>query len=334
MTSEATTGTRESSRDERVGPAGEEPGEEGPFRVQGGLPITDAEFALLRDLIHRRSGILLGDGKASLLVSRLGRRLRSLGLSRFMDYYHFLMAGEDPEEMGRALDLITTNETRFFREPRQFEYLQNHVVPQWRRQRERGRRGSRIRAWSAACSTGEEAYSLAMTLLWDLPAEEGWKVDVLGTDLSSKALCRAVEGVWSADQAPHVPQELRKKYLRRGTGSMKGHMTASEEVRSVVRFGRLNLSQEVDASLGSFDLILCRNVLIYFDDRGRAGTLERLTQRLEPNGYLLLGHAERPGETLTHLERVDTMVFRRPRGESRIGVSDRDDDRGTLGGTS
>ena len=288
-------------------------GHPGARRSWHGTVISDATFALLRDLIRHKSGILLSDGKAPLMVGRLAPRLRALGLESYDAYYRYVIGGEDPDELVHMLDCISTNETQFFREPRQFEFLEKTVYPEWRRQANQGRRPRRVRVWSAACSTGEEAYSLAMSLLWHFPVGDGWDIDVLATDLSTSALEVARAGVWSVDRARHVPHRYLQRYMRRGTRAEEGRMRATPELRASVRLGRVNLHDaELPPGVGRFDLVLCRNVLIYFAESDRAATLGRLAGRVEPGGYLLLGHAENPGRALSSLESVRTMIYRAP----------------------
>jgi len=288
---------------------------------QGGAEfreITPAAFALLRDLIYRESGIHLADEKASLLTARLGRRLRTLGLDSFDAYYEHLMGTADGE-MTRMLDCITTNETHFFREARQFEFLETKVFPAWRREGERGMRTKRVRAWSAACSTGEEAYSLAMSMLHHFPRSEGWSVDVLGTDISNRALQVAREGIWALEQAGHIPPIHLRRFMRRGVRSQDGRMRAGEELRSVVRIEHLNLHAESYHLTGGFDVVFCRNVLIYFAEVARTSALQRIVGLVGDGGYLLLGHAENPGRNVAPLESMQTMIYRRrPAGAPRM----------------
>lgn len=286
----------------------------------GQVPMTEAEFALLRDLIYRHSGIHLPDGKAPMVAGRLSKRVRALGMASFEAYYVHLMDGRDPGELVHMLDCITTNETHFFREPRQFRYLEEEVFPSLKREAEAGRRIRRIRAWSAACSTGEEAYSISMALLWHFPAEDGWKVEVLATDLSMQALRRAQDGLWSVDQARHIPEPYLKRFMRRGTGSQEGWMRAVPEVGATIRLGRLNLHQDRYPDLGTFEIVFCRNVLIYFDEQARTAVLERISHHVEPGGHLLLGHADFPGNALDGLECVRPTIYRRPRRKGRSGV--------------
>ncbi|HVO11629.1 MAG TPA: protein-glutamate O-methyltransferase CheR [Vicinamibacteria bacterium] len=252
--------------------------------------IRPREFALLRDLIHRESGIFLSDAKKALVVARLGRRLRELGLKSFGDYYRRLADG-DEQERTRMLDCICTYETHFFREPRQFEFLERQLVPEWTARAAAGG-PRRIRAWSAGCSTGEEPCSLAMVLLAHFPASAGWSVEVLASDLSSRALERARAGLWTIEKASEIPQRYLKAFMLRGRGSQEGLMKAGPEIRSLLRFQRVNLSEDRYPVAGPFELVFCRNVLIYFDPVSKARVVERLLDQLVPGGYLFLGHAE------------------------------------------
>lgn len=280
------------------------PDDPAPLPAPTRIAITDQEFGLLQQLILRESGIFLAPVKRELMVARLGRRLRELGMSSFGSYYRRVRT--DPAELAEMLDRISTNETRFFREPAQFEFLTGRAFPAWVKEAEAGRRRRRLRAWSAGCSTGEEPFSVAMCALAHLP---GWSVDVLATDLSNRVLDRARAALWSIERAEQIPLEYRKRFMLRGVRSREGTMKAGPELRSVVRFGRLNLSRELPAEDELFDLILCRNVLIYFHPTTRARTLRALLRRLAPGGYLLLGHSESPGELWGLVRRVVPTIY-------------------------
>jgi len=253
--------------------------------------ISAKEFALLRDLIHRESGIFLSEAKKALVVGRLGRRLRELGLSAFGAYYRILAEG-DEEERVRMLDCICTNETHFFREPRQFEFLERQVLPELAARAAAAGTSRRIRAWSAACSTGEEPYSLAMTLLAHFPPSSGWTLEILASDLSTRALDQARAGLWCIDKAKEIPERYLKVFMLRGRGPQEGVMKAGPEIRSLLRFQRVNLNHDCYPVPGPFDLIFCRNVLIYFDVASKARVVNRLLDQLAPSGYLFVGHAE------------------------------------------
>src|SRR5260370_40727069 len=190
--------------------------------------------------------------------------------------------------MVRMLDCICTNETHFFREPAAFECLRSRVFPEWVAAADAGKRGKTIRVWSAACSTGEEAYSLAMTFMMYFPGSAGWKIEVLGTDLSTKVLARAATGIWPVEKISDVPVEYQRKFLLKGFGPERGKIKAIEELRSVVRFQRLNLIQEPYAINGPFDLIFSRNFLIHFHCEIKIKVVDRLAQECNPHEYPLL----------------------------------------------
>jgi chemotaxis protein methyltransferase CheR len=271
------------------------------------LRVTESEFRAFQRLVYAEAGIHLHDGKKALLAGRLSRRLRVLGLHTLAEYFQHLR--HHPEEQVAMLDCITTNETRFFREPRQFELLEQRVLPGWRKAAAAGRRSRHVRVWSAGCSTGEEPYSLAMLLLSGLPAEEGWNVEIVATDLSTRVLARAREGVWALGRAQDVPLHLRRAFLLRGVGSREGWMKAGDEIRRVVHFERLNLMTEAYPKGPAFDLVFCRNVLIYFDAASKAHVLRGLMERLSPEGLLFLGHAESLGRTEPPMRPVCPNVY-------------------------
>jgi chemotaxis protein methyltransferase CheR len=251
--------------------------------------LTPREFRLFQALIQREAGIHHSDAKKVLVEGRLARRLRELGID-FSEYYGLVEA--DPQERVRMLDCICTNETHFFREPRQFEFLETHVFPEWRARAEAGTMARRVRVWSAGCSTGEEPYSVAMAFLARFPPASGWEIEIVATDLSTRVLDRAQAAVWPTDKAKEIPEPYLKAFMLRGTGPEEGRMKAGPLVRSRVRFERLNLNAEPFTFAGRFDLVFCRNVLIYFDASSKARVVGRLLERMEPRGYLFLGHAE------------------------------------------
>jgi chemotaxis protein methyltransferase CheR len=253
--------------------------------------VSDREFTLFQALIHREAGIYLSPGKKSLLEGRLSRRVRMLGLNSFGAYYRRVVEG-DRRELVHLLDCICTNETHFFREPQHFEFLEKHVFPEWMAQAASALRARRIRVWSAACSTGEEPYSLAMVLYASFPPASGWEIEILATDLSTRALERARAGVWPLEKSREIPPRYLKPCMLRGTRSQAGKMKVSQETRSIVKFERLNLRDDAYPVAGLFDVIFCRNVLIYFDAELRLRVIQRLLNHLAPTGYLFLGHAE------------------------------------------
>jgi chemotaxis protein methyltransferase CheR len=258
--------------------------------AQSVTEISDDEFALFQTLICHESGIYLAPAKKPMLVSRLMRRVNALKLESFGDYYrHVIQHRQD--EMVRLLDAVSTNETWFFRNPKHFSFVRDTLCPHWLAQARDGRRPQRISAWSAAASTGEEPFSLAMALLDGLP---GWEVRILATDLSSRVLERAQGATWSLEKSGDIPPAYLKRYMLRGTGAQEGKMKAGPELREVVEFRRFNLNDEL-WSLGpeaQFELVFCRNVLMYFEAGRRDRVLRRLLRCLSPRGYLFLGDAE------------------------------------------
>lgn len=269
--------------------------------------VSDAVFLRFQALVRREAGIWLSPAKKALLVGRLAKRLRALGLASLRDYYEIVQA--DEVERTHMLDCISTNETHFFREPRHFELLAGRVYPAWQAEAEAGRRPRRIRAWSAACSTGEEPYSLAMSLLDAFPPGRGWAIDILATDLSTRALEQARRATWPIAKAGEIPLALLKRFMLRGIGGEEGRMKAGPEIECLVRFARLNLNDETYPGMGQFDLVFCRNVLIYFDAATKARVLERLTGHLAPAGLLFLGQAESMGGASQLLRNVIPSVY-------------------------
>jgi chemotaxis protein methyltransferase CheR len=260
-------------------------------QANGIRPLSEREFRLFQELIYREAGIHLADVKMALVSGRLSRRIRALGLTDFTSYYEHVVANKDGERVF-MFDAISTNETRFFREPKQFEHLQENVLPEWRALGDSGAIPKRIRAWSAACSSGEEPYTLAMVLAAHFPREAGWSVEILASDLSTRVLDTAREGVWPLERGDDIPLDWKRAYMLRGTGSQDGKMRAHPKLKELIQFRRINLNDRHYSVQGPFDLIFCRNVLIYFDRESKNGVINRLAQLLTPGGLLFLGHAE------------------------------------------
>ncbi len=249
--------------------------------------VSDRLFVEYQALIKQAAGIHLHAGKKALLVGRLSARLRELGLADLGAYLEVVR--RSPGELTQMIDRICTNETRFFREPQQFEAIARTAIPAWRAAAA-ARRPRVIRAWSAACSSGEEPFSIAMLLHAALPASEGWRHEILATDLSTKILERAKAATWKMERAEDISQDYLKAFMLRGEGPQAGKFRAGALLRDSIRFLSHNLLHAPPAN--GFDLIFCRNVLIYFDEPTKRGVVERLRSALAPGGWLLLGHAE------------------------------------------
>ena len=254
--------------------------------------MSDTEYRRFAEYVHDVSGISLNDSKRALVARRLHARMRELGIESLADYTAFVRSDVTGAETVKLLDLLATNETHFFRERPHWDFLATEVLPRWVDEANHGAREKRVRAWSAACSSGQEPYSLAMQLLEFMPPSEGWTHEILATDISTRVLDTARRAEWPIDKAPEIPSEYLQRYMLRGVGNHVGVMRAGRAVREIVSFARLNLHDPSYAVPGQFDLIFCRNVLIYFTPEGRAEVIERLTNRLNPGGLLFVGHAE------------------------------------------
>ena len=269
--------------------------------------ISQKEFLSFQELIYRTSGIWLSEVKTALLVGRLSKRLRHYGLKTFSEY--FRVVSENPDEFTRMLDAISTNETRFFREPNQFDFLEQRVLPQWIADAEASVRGRKVRVWSAGCSTGQEPYSLAMTLLHHLPPSAGWEIEIIATDLSTQVLESAKSATWDFSKSSEIPDHYLKAFMLRGYGEQVGKMKAGPEIRSLIRFFQLNLNESKYSIPGKFDLIFCRNVLIYFDLETRTKVVQQLLQHISPVGFLFVGHAESLHTMSNVLRRVVPTIY-------------------------
>ena len=271
--------------------------------------ISDREFSQYRKLIYSKAGIFLAPAKKALLEARLSRRLRELGVGSFSAYYKYVTEDLSGEELTHLLDRVSTNETHFFREPQQFEFLEKQVFPQWTTQAKGGLRSHQIRVWSAGCSTGEEPFSLAMTLLDHFPPRLGWEIEIAATDLSCRAIGVAEKAIWPIAKVKEIPQKYLKQFMLQGVGGQRGYMKAGPEIRSIVTNHRLNLNDEHFCVTPPFDLIFCRNVMIYFDAESRARIVHRLLNFLAPEGYLFVGHAESLSGVSDRIRRVTPTVY-------------------------
>lgn len=237
-------------------------------------------------LIYERCRIRLHEGKEPLIRARLGRRMRLHGHESLEDYCHFLQNDAPDEEITEVVDALTTSYTKFLREPDHFEFMVQRALPAVLAD---GRR--KFRVWSAACATGEEPYSIAFYLAEHFPHAQGWDWRVLATDISTKALKQASEGVYPLERAGTVPPEWLKRHCQRGTGEFEGRFRIRPELAGRVDFQLLNLLGPISFA-EPFDLIFCRNVMIYFDRTTQEQLATSLARFLVPGGFLLTGHAE------------------------------------------
>lgn len=247
--------------------------------------LGDEEFEFLRHVVGENAGIALGPHKRQLVQSRVARRLRELRLSSYEDYCEYLRRS-GPEELVALINVITTNVTSFFRENHHFEALADYMLPE---AMDRNADSRRLRIWSAGCSTGEEAYCAAMIAADVVPP--GWDCKILATDIDSDVIAFAREGIYPLDRVASLTPERLRSSFRRGVGAQAGKVIVKPHLRAAVTFRVLNLLHPWPMR-GPFDVILCRNVMIYFDQETRERLVERLAQILAPGGYLCIGHSE------------------------------------------
>ena len=250
---------------------------------------TDADFSYLSALVKTRGGINLSTAKRELVYGRLAKRLRILKFTTFKQYCDFLAHG-DEEELTHFMNAITTNVTDFFRENHHFEFISSTWLSEFGGEASRGLR-PRLRIWSAGCSSGEEPYSIAMTLRESLPEIDQWDIKILATDLDSSIVKKAQAGVYSLERIKGMSPARRKRWFRLGHGSNAGNASISEDIKKMVTFKTLNLTEDWPMK-GPFNAIFCRNVIIYFDKPTRSAVINRFSKMLEPGGCFFIGHSE------------------------------------------
>ncbi|MBI3091367.1 MAG: methyltransferase domain-containing protein [Candidatus Tectomicrobia bacterium] len=251
--------------------------------------LNDKEFDLFRTLIWKESGINLGPNKKEFLRTRLLPRLRAIGCRTFRQYYRWVLTDPGMVELMHLLDAISTNLTSFFREPGHFSFLAERALPELLGSRQ-PHQPRDVRAWSAGCSTGEEAYSLAITLSEYARQVPSLRIKVLGTDISSRVLTLARRGVYPKERLGGASEDILSRYFQRGVGRQSGYLRVKSELAGLVTFARHNVLQEVP--FRALDLIFCRNVLIYFARQDQHEVVERFCRVLAPKGYLFVGHSE------------------------------------------
>ncbi len=272
------------------------------FNQEYDLNLSDEHFRKISHLAYQLTGIRLHD-KKDLVKSRLMKRIRALGLRGFSEYMEYLESDLLQRELPIMLDVLTTNKTNFFREPKHFEFLRQRVIPEMEKLK-------RMRIWSAGCSSGEEPFSIAITLIEGISDISRWDIKILATDISLRMLAIAREATYELLKLENIPHEIISKYFSRSKGESGICYKVKDEIRSMVRFARLNLMESWPMK-GPFDVIFCRNVMIYFDDPTRERLINRFWRLLRPGGYLFVGHSE----SLTSLEHpfqyVQPAVYRK-----------------------
>lgn len=266
--------------------------------------INDKEFALFQAMMQRLTGVRLTPNKKAMVCGRLSKRLAARGVGSFEEYFQIINEPRNGDELQRALDLLTTHETYFFREPQHFDLLGRDLIA-------RARPGNPFRVWSAACSTGEEAYSIAMVLMDCLGPDAAW--EVIGTDIAAEAVNVARAGVYGTTRLDGLPRDFMRRYCLRGIGRREGTMLIDRQLRSRVRFAQANLLDDL-SSLGQFDVVFLRNVMIYFDLPTKARVVEGVSARMNRNACLLVGHSESLNGIPTDLKLLRPTVYHKVSG--------------------
>ena len=265
------------------------------------VSIDDREFGQFQTWLYRAAGISLSPAKKALVAGRLFKRLKHYELHSYGEYFKLIMSDPRKSELQVALDLLTTNETYFFREPKHFEFLERQVLPHVAP-------GRTFRLWSAASSSGEEPYSLAMTLAEGLGATP-W--EIVGSDISTQVLAQARNGHYPMERARNLPHSLLVKYCLKGVGPQQGTLLIDKALRGRVSFHQVNLNDTLPA-LGEFDVIFLRNVMIYFDQETKRKVVARLLPLLRPGGYFMVSHSESLNGVSDALKLVAPSIYRKP----------------------
>ncbi len=263
--------------------------------------LNDREFGQFQSWLYSAAGISLSPAKKALVAGRLFKRLKHYELDSYGEYFKLIMSGQRNGELQVALDLLTTNETYFFREPKHFEFLRQQVLP-------KAPAGKTFRVWSAASSSGEEPYSLAMTLAESLGTTP-W--EIIGSDISSQVLSKARAGHYPMERATNLPEPLLHKYCLKGIGKQHGTFLVERSLRSRVNFIQVNLNEALP-ELGEFDVIFLRNVMIYFDQETKTKVVARLLPRLKSGGYFIVSHSESLNGVSDALKLVAPSIYRKP----------------------
>lgn len=273
--------------------------------ISGFRGLGEGEFNLIKEVVHRESGIHLSDMKKALVQSRVLKRLRALGMTDFEEYCRYLTDNYDAEIIN-LINCITTNKTDFFRESRHFDFLKERAFPELERARKR-----KIRIWSAGCSTGAEPYTIAISICEYFRDREMPDIRVLGTDIDTQVLQKAESGIFSAAELEGVNADLLRRYFRRGTGGNGGLFRIKETARNIVTFRRLNLLDDYYPMRGAFNIIFCRNVIIYFDSESRRKLFNKFDGFLEDDGYLIMGHSETLGGLTSRFSFIGNTIYRK-----------------------
>lgn len=270
--------------------------------------LTDNDFAFICQFVYDRAGIVLKNNKREMVYRRFTRIIRERKLANFTDYCD-LLKGNPKQEENYFINAITTNLTSFFREQHHFDYLKDYEIPKLLKQCAKSKR---IRVWSSASSTGEEPYSIAMTFMESMASViKNWDVKILATDIDSNVLDICKQGIYESKRVEDLSLQYKKKYFHKGLGSNDNNFKVDQQLKNLLTFKKLNLLNDWPMR-GSFDVIFCRNVIIYFDKKTQHVLFERFYHMLKPGGLLMLGHSENLGEYQQYFENVGRTIFRKP----------------------
>jgi chemotaxis protein methyltransferase CheR len=273
-----------------------------PFELK---TLTDNEFNYFRDIVYRETGIKLNDMKRSLLQSRLMRRMRELKLPTYELYAEFVENNFE-SEIFNFINAVTTNKTEFFREHQHFDMMTDEVFPEFEKSGKR-----KIRLWSAGCSTGEEPYSLAMTIKRYFGSNSKYDIKILATDIDTQVLSKAIEGIYTGDQIVGIGQDMVYEYFSKIGDKNSRMYKINEELRKLIVFKRLNLLDEKYPMKGRFDCIMCRNVIIYFDKSTQKILFERFYDYLNDDGFLFVGHSENLSGLTSKFTLIGKTVYKK-----------------------
>lgn len=268
------------------------------------VPFTQADFNKMRGILYDYAGITLADHKRDMAYNRLVRRLRELKLHSFNDYFRYL--DEHSDEFSHFINSMTTNLTAFFREKHHFDFLAQELLPELERAGQR-----KLKAWSAGCSIGEETYSIAIALRGMSKVDtSGWDIELHATDIDSKVLATAQQGVYSLERVKVLPDSVKKRWFLKGTGQQAGQAMVRPELKKFIRFHQLNLMKNWEIPDG-LDFVFCRNVMIYFDNETQARLLDRMANVVKPGGYLFVGHSESPFRLTQRFRLIGKTIYQR-----------------------
>jgi len=290
-----------------------------PFNLGGGTnggfaspdPITPAEYEFIRKIVYEQSRINLGPSKKELVMARLSKRLRALDLPTYADYISMIKSPAGRDEMTNLIDSISTNHTYFFREPQHFDFLSQVVLPEFCETN--AKHGTKnFRVWSAATSSGEEPYTIALILDDYFETRvKGWTWNILCTDISTRVLAKAQEGIFSKDRLGPVRPDWLIRYFDKGVGESDGFFRVKDEIRKKLTFKSLNLLAPSYPFRETFQVVFCRNVMIYFDRETQQELVNKISPLVEPGGYLIIGHAESLTNVKHPFKLVKPSIYRK-----------------------